>query len=117
VTVANRPQPIDDVADLADPEKNAIPELGIIGVDVSQQSRTLLPGLRKDFGVLVAARTKTSSGTQIPLVAGDVIHSVNAIPIRSADGLRVILSQKGTRQFVLQVERDGQLRYISGELY
>jgi serine protease Do len=117
VIVTERPHPIDEVADLADPEKNAIPELGVIGVDISDDTRPLLPELRADSGVFVAARTQLASGNLVPLAAGDVIHSVNTFPVRSVDGLRVLIEQGRVKgEFVLQIERDGQLLFVICEI-
>ena len=79
VTVMERPHPIDELAGLADPEKSAVPRLGIIGIDVDDATADLLPRLRMSSGVFVAARTEVSSGNEVPLVAGDVIHAVNEL--------------------------------------
>ena len=58
ITVAERPHPIDRLADLSDPEKSAVPQLGIIGIDINDDTAALLPSLRIPSGVLVAARTQ-----------------------------------------------------------
>ena len=59
--VAGRAGRIDELAGLADPEKNAIGRLGIVGIDVDDDTEALLPGLRISSGVFVAARTEVSS--------------------------------------------------------
>jgi serine protease Do len=87
VTVMERPHPIDELAGLADPEKSAIAKLGIVGVDVSDDTVALLPPLRISSGVFVAARTLISSGSEVPLLAGDVIHAMNTFTVRSVDSL------------------------------
>src|SRR4029077_206872 len=79
LTVTERPHPIDALVDVADPEKSAVPKLGIIGVDVDDSNAALLPELRIPSGVFVAARSEVSSGNEIPLVAGDVIHALNSV--------------------------------------
>jgi serine protease Do len=118
IPVAERPGPIDQLADLADPEKSAVPQLGIIGIDVSRETAALLPSLRIPSGVLVAARTQVSSGNDVPLVAGDVIHSVNTLPVRSLDGLRVLVGDvAGYRELVLQIERNNQLSFVTCQIY
>ena len=117
VAVNERPHPIDELTDLADPEKNAVPELGVIGVDVSAGTRKLLPELRVDSGVFVAARTQLASGNLVPLAAGDVIHSVNGLTVRSVDGLRALIEQgRVNNEFVLQIERDGVLLFVVCEI-
>jgi serine protease Do len=118
VTVRERPHPIDELAGLADPENSSIPKLGIIGIDVGDATGALLPGLRTASGVLVAARTQVLSGSDVPLVAGDVIHSVNNFAVRSVDGLRVLVDDaKANGELVLQVERSGQLLFVTCQIY
>jgi serine protease Do len=118
ITVAERPHPIDQLADLADPEKSAVPQLGIIGIDVSADTAALLPSLRIPSGVLVAARTQMSSRDDVPLVAGDVIHTVNTLPVRSLDGLRVLVDDVAAgKELVLQIERSNQLFFVTCRIY
>jgi serine protease Do len=118
ITVAERPHPIDQLADLSDPEKSAVPQLGIIGIDITDETAALLPSLRIPSGVLVAARTQGSSINNVPLVAGDVIHSVNTLPVKSLDGLRVLVGHvAGSRDLVLQIERNSQLLFVTCQIY
>ena len=118
VTVRERPHPIDELAGLADPEKSSIPKLGIIGIDVGDATAALLPGLRISSGVFVAARTQVSSGNEVPLVAGDVIHAVNSFAVRSVDSLRVLVDDaKANSELVLQIERNGQLMFVTCQIY
>jgi hypothetical protein len=73
----------------------------------------MLPPLRNQFGVVVAA--KESEGAYIgegPL-PGDVIYSVNRTPVGSVDSLRLVLDElKLAGTLVLQVERLGNLHYL-----
>ena len=79
---------------------------------------SLLPGLRISSGVFVAARTPVSSGSEVPLIAGDVIHTVNNLVVRSVDGLRVLVDgAKPNSELVLQIERNGQLMFVTCEIY
>jgi serine protease Do len=118
VGVRERPHPIDELAELTDPEKSSVPKLGIIGVDVGDVTAVLLPGLRISSGVLVAARTQVSSGNDVPLVAGDVIHAVNSFVVRTVDSLRVLVDDaKANSELVLQIERNGQLQFITCQIY
>ena len=117
-TVRELPHPIDDVSALADPEKGSVPKLGIIGIDVADETAALLPALRISSGVFVVARTRVVSGNGVPLMAGDVIHSVNGITVRSIDGLRVLLGDATSdSELVLQVERNGQLQFATCRIY
>jgi serine protease Do len=118
VTVRERPHPIDNLAGLADPEKNSIPRLDIVGIDIGDTTARLLPGLRISSGVFVAAHTQVSSGNEVPLVVGDVIHSVNSFAVRSVDGLRVLVDDaKADSELVLQIERNGQLLFVMCQIY
>jgi serine protease Do len=118
ISVRERPHPADELAGLADPETSSVPVLGIIGVDVVGATAELLPGLRISSGVFVAARTQMSSGNDVPLLAGDVIHAVNRLPVRSVDGLRALLDDvKANSELVLQIERGGQLLFVTCQIY
>jgi serine protease Do len=118
VTMTERPHPIDELAGLADPEKGSVARLGIVGLDIADDIAALLPGLRISSGVLVAARTEVSSGNEVPLVAGDVIHAVNNFDVRSVDGLRVLMDDvKANSDLVLQIERSGQLQFVTCRIY
>jgi S1-C subfamily serine protease len=94
------------------------PKAGIVGVDIGGTTAALLPGLRIPSGVLVTAREQEAAGPAVPLVVGDVVHAVNTFAIRSLDGLRVILDGINSgSEVVLQVERGGQLMFITVQLY
>jgi serine protease Do len=116
--VMERPDPIDELAGLADPERNAVAKLGIVGLDVANETAALLPDLRISSGVFVAARTLASSGNEVPLIAGDVIHAVNSFTVRSVDSLRILVDDaKANSELVLQIERGGQLQFITCQIY
>jgi serine protease Do len=104
----------DRLATLADPVTNSVPQLGIVGVDITDETAALITGLRITSGVLVAAREQALLDTANPLIAGDIIHSVNGFTVRSLDGLRAILDGfKARSRIVLQIERERHLRFVS----
>jgi serine protease Do len=114
VSVIEQPHSIDQLSDLADPATHTVRKLGIVGVDITDTTAGLLPGLRISSGVLVAAREQESRGTEVALVVGDVIHAVNSFTVRSLDGLRVLVDGiKSGSDVVLQIERGGQLMFIT----
>jgi len=118
VTMMEGQHPLDELAGLADPERSSIAKLGIIGIDIGDDNANLLPGLRISSGVFVAARTQVSSGNEVPLAAGDVIHAVNGFTVRSVDGLRVLMdSVKANSDLVLQIERSSQLQFVTCRIY
>ena len=104
------------LADLVTKGQNKIPQLGILALTLDDRLLPMLPPLRNQFGVVVAARE--SEGVYIgegPL-PGDVIYSVNGTPVDSVDSLRAALDVLKTADaLVLQVERLGSLRYVALE--
>jgi serine protease Do len=110
-------QPTDQLADFANPDKGLVPRLGILGVDLSEKLRGILPPLRIPGGVAVAARTVEGTSTGPGLQPGDVIHAVNRQPIDSLEALRqVIQAFKPGDAVVLQVERQGRLTFVPFEI-
>ncbi len=110
-------QPTDLLADLANPDKGLVPRLGILGVEVSDKLRGILPPLRIGYGVVVAARTVEGGASGIALQPGDVIHSLNRTPVESVEGLRqAVLAVKTGTPVVLQIERQGRLNYLAFEM-
>jgi serine protease Do len=112
VATMERPHKADQLADLADPEKNTVAKLGIIGIEIDDKVAQMLPSLRESSGVIVAARA--AGLPDAPLITGDVIHAVNGSPITSINGLRSGLDLvKPGDPVVLQVERDGGLMFVT----
>ncbi|MGD0868073.1 MAG: trypsin-like peptidase domain-containing protein [Bryobacteraceae bacterium] len=104
-------------ADMVDPTKNLVNRLGILGIDVDQNVAALLPDLRKHYGVVVAARGGDSPYGGDSLQLGDVIYSVNNVPVTGVASLRKALDGlKETDPLVLQVERNGRLMYVTLEI-
>jgi serine protease Do len=113
VEVSNREDDPERFADMVDPAKNLIPKLGILGVAIDRNLAQLLPDLRNQYGVVVAARSGDSPYSGDSLELGDVIYSVNTEPITSIEALRTALDNlKDSDPLVMQVERDGHLRYV-----
>jgi serine protease Do len=103
-------------ADLVNPEENIITKLGILGIEISPKIALMLPDLRKKYGVVVAARA-AGSPFSTALAPGDVIYSVNGTPVTSLLALRQVLDRlKANEPMVLQIEREGHLRYLDLEL-
>jgi serine protease Do len=118
LTVEEQPHPLDQLAGLADPESSAIRKLGILGLDVGTDTASLTKDLRVPSGVLVAARTQPSSGNEIPLIPGDVVHAVNRVSVRSVDALRILVEDaKADSELILQIERSGQLMFVTCRIF
>jgi serine protease Do len=101
--------------DLVKPEENKVPKLGIIGIPITKEIAQLLPETRKPYGVIVAARSgEAEYAGQGGLKLGDVIYSVNTTPVSTLDALRMAVdSLKIADPLVLQIERDGNLMYLT----
>jgi len=104
-------------ADLVNPEKNLIPKLGILGVEIDRKLVPMLPDLRKQYGIVVAARAAGAEGLDVDLRPGDVIYAINNEPTSSVKSLTTALDQmKSGDAVVLQLERDGALMYVAFEM-
>jgi len=113
VPVAQPPRDMDQVASLADPDKNLVSTLGILGVEIDQRIAAMVPDLRDPFGIIVAARS-TGASVEVPLLAGDVIRTLNGQPMTTLDRLRSALKalQPGA-PVALQIQRDQKLLFVS----
>ena len=91
-----------------------MPELGILGLTVDEEISALLPPLRMNGGVLVAAKMAIS-GSRFgdELAAGDVIHAVNGQEIKDIASLRAtVAALSNDSALVIQVERSGILQFV-----
>ncbi len=103
-------------ADMVNPQDNLVRRLGILGIDLNQKITDMLPDLRHDYGVLVAARASSPPYSGPPFDTGDVIYELNRNPITSVKALRGVLNQlKPGEPAVLEIERNGTLMYLVAE--
>jgi serine protease Do len=113
VNAMEPPRDMDQIAALADPEKNLIPALGILGVEITDKVAAMAPDLRDPFGILVAARAAGAS-IEVPLAAGDVIRTLNGEPMTTLERLRTALkSLPPGASVAMQIQRDERLLYVS----
>ena len=114
VQVIERPDDPMRFADLVSGPDNVVNRIGVVAVNITGELKDLLGGdMRIPGGVLVAARTPTSSLLGEGPQPGDVIHSVNGTPIQNLVELKQQLRQiKPGQPIVLQVERSGVLSYL-----
>jgi serine protease Do len=105
------------LADRLDPVKDQIPQLGILGVDITEDLLKLLPDLDRPQGVLVAIRNSSVGYAGAQLQVGDAIYEMNRQIVSSVEGLRKLLEgiQSG-EAVVLLIQRDGHLVYVPLEL-
>jgi serine protease Do len=103
----------DSLTDMADPKKNLVPELGILGFEIDARVAAQAKGLRDLWGVVVIARAAGAAG-EVPLQPRDIIRSLNNQPTVSLRGLRDLLTAlKPGSAVTLQIQRDGHLMYLS----
>lgn len=117
VAVIEQRDPMDKFVDAVDPQKSLVQPLGILGVDLNDQIKSIVGDLRIPSGVLVVARAADLIGPETDLKTGDVIHSVNNASIDSVDALRAALKKiKPGGSVAIQIERDGGLQWLAFEL-
>jgi serine protease Do len=108
---------LDSLADKVDPVQNVVPQLGIVGLDITKEVLQFLPELRRPAGVVVAAR-KTNAPYSGPLLQpGDVIYEINRQVVNNVKSLRNFLDHaKSGQSLVLLIERSGHLIYVPLQL-
>ncbi len=113
ITPVEQRSDFDSVSALADPEKNLVPELGFLGVEIDSRIAASATGLRDPHGIIVVARA-VGATSEIPLQVRDVIRSLNNREVSTLQGLRdtVRALTPGT-PVTLQIQREGRLMYVS----
>jgi serine protease Do len=117
VAVAERDDDPGRFAEMVTPERNIVPRLGVLALDIDERVAAMLGELRVPQGVLVAAISADTPGTDRKLEAGDVIVSLNGTPITALADLRSAAGRLPTRApVVLQIQRFGQLMFVAFEV-
>lgn len=116
VAVVEEQNDMDQVNSLADPEKNLVTALGIVGVEIDKKTAPMLRGLRDPYGIIVTARAAGAAG-EVPLAVGDVIRTLNGQPMTTLERLRTAMKTISPgAPLVLQVQREGKLIYVAFSL-
>ena len=114
VTPVERPGDHTYLEALVDPDEHLVQRLGLLGLNLTPEIAALLPTLRRGQGVVVAAVAAGGGAFEDDaLTVGDVIHALNRQPIGGLRALRDAvqgLPEGGVA--VLQIERQGELRYV-----
>ena len=111
VAVVARPDDTDRFVSLVTPDKNLIPRLGVLAIELDDELRRAAGPLRGKSGVLVAARAGAADDGD--LRAGDVIYAVNGVSVLGLSELRSAVSRPDPGQpLVLHVERASKLIYV-----
>jgi serine protease Do len=103
----------DALSAMADPQKNLVTELGILGVEIDAEIARNARGLREPYGVIVVARAAGAT-IDVPLQSRDVIRTLNGREVRSLQGLRdQVAALKPGAPVALQIQRDARLMYVT----
>lgn len=117
VPVLEMKDPLDALSDRASSNDNVISRLGILGLTVDDELRSMFGTLRNPSGVVVVARVADFMSSATGLQTGDVIRSVNQTAVDSVNSLRAALTPIKSREpVVLQIERGGGLQWLAFEM-
>ena len=117
VTPADVRAGADSLADLIRPDTDLISPLGIFVVQLNDDVLDLLTNLRSKSGLVVAGTLESEPPVYAELAVGDIIRSFNEAPVTMPDQLRTALANlKPGDSAVLEVEREGVLRYVAFEM-
>ena len=107
----------DSILELDEPDQNLVPELGVLVINVTDELLQVLPGVRKNFGVIVAARAIDAPYWDIGLIPGDLIYAINSQSISDLADLQEKLKFYETGDaIVLEVQRRREILYVAFEL-
>ncbi len=114
VSVEERPRDAARLLDRVSPERNLVPRLGLLALDLDDAIAPMLGPLRARAGVVVAASQAEALPFQDGLQAGDVIYALNGAPVPDVAALRAALQDLKTGDVVvLQVEQEAGLRFVT----
>jgi serine protease Do len=112
-------RPVDPVAfiDLVRPEDNLVPRLGILAMDLTRELAAMLPPLRVNEGVVVAAQSSEGPAWRESFEPGDVIHSINGVSVSDVASLRRVVGElRAGSAVVAQIQRGGRLQFLAFEM-
>jgi len=90
--------------------------LGVSATNVTPRMASELK-LRIQTGVIIQSVQEDSTAAEAGLKRGDVIHRINRIPITDRqDYLRALGTIRDEKEVVLQIERSGQLQFVTVSL-
>jgi len=112
VTVVARPDDADRFLAMVTPEKNLIPRLGVLALELDDELRRAAGPLRGREGVVIAARAGAADEAG-DLRPGDVVYAVNGVSVLGLSELRTAVARPAPGQpLVLHVERASRLLYV-----
>jgi serine protease Do len=116
VTISERERDPEALRALLTPERNVVPRLGLLALDLDEDVAKRLPPLRAKAGVVVAAVTGEGPAWADEPRPGDVIYSLNGAFVGSVNALRdAVGSLQPGQPVVLRIERASRLMYLAAE--
>jgi serine protease Do len=115
VSIAERHDPLGNLAGSVDARQNLVPRLGVLGVNLDPQIAAMLPMIRTQSGVVIASTVPGAIDSRDGgLAPGDIVYAVNRKAVSGLDELRTILNAfKPGDAVVLHLERQGELTYLA----
>ncbi len=113
VAVTERQAYQDMLTTMVTPERNLIPRLGILAIELTARLQELLGGTRFAEGIVVAARSRSGQMWEQTLQPGDIIYSLNGQNVATLEQMRSLVENARPGTVVLQVERHGELLFIT----
>ena len=103
------------LTEAVDVRQHMVARLGILGLNLTDQIRQMLPAVRVATGVVVASTvagaTDSRDGGFAP---GDIIYAVNRVPVSGLGDLRALLEQLRIGDpVVVHLQRRGELMYLA----
>lgn len=116
VTVAEEEAQHDKMSGMVNVENNLVRRLGALLIPLTKDNLQTLGNFRHDYGLVVAARSAEGVTQDIDIAVGDVIYGLNGLITTTVESLRGAIDRlKPGDAVVLQVERDGQVRFVAFE--
>ncbi len=113
VKVVEKPDVEGFLKNLMDYKRNLVKKFGFWGIEISKELLALSPGFRKDKGIIVAALVGNSSAWEGGFQPGDVIYSINRMPMLNMEVLNTFVAGVNDGDpVVVHLERKGTLRYL-----
>ena len=115
--IDNMTEEVDSMADLVDPQNNLVSPLGVFVLELTDKPAEGLPDLRSAKGLVVAAKVDYTPQLDADLEVGDVIRSMNGVPLHHPENLRAELAHYHPGDaIVLEIERKRVFQFTAFEM-
>jgi serine protease Do len=106
----------DQLAKKVSAETNLVPQIGLLCVDIDETTSRMMPGLRRPYGVIVAAQAPSVSSQLTPLQPGDAVYAINGKLIPDLAAFRAAIKSFVPGDAVaFEVERAGRMALLELE--